>query len=481
MVMDYIESDLVSILLLEAKLYTCHLIFPPENRAKYPPLNEQVHNTWTKVFRKGSQIVFQASIFRSYCWWFVRNPGSTHQLRLGSLSQYLRQVLPPFQVVSFIDWGLGGFGVWPGDLGVNWMMSSSDQMNGRWVEVKIWRCTYTVLNFWFLIDCFWLNSCNLLMCLTIYYGVEWDIGSGYLPIPVPDLQLAVQRPQISKACAHKVLEDLMSLTWGRRKNLGNGGFTHPTNCSIFWRTRKPRVSKLEVNLQGLADGYVGISMTLWERGNPRDRQRIYKNHPSGNCKTTLISLSVAFSNEKVKYQKITTSWLRMLRSLRGRLLSLFTPCFREKQISKMDISRMHRKKLVSPNGLMFHDFPMDFLTLHPTVEVRTNCRFSPRRVIHFHDWRIRMHSIPTGFFANKRKMPPSKLTNYQHIPWKADGWKMKLCFKMIPLHGTCYFSVGNNKETPPPPVWTPPAISSLFVHFQAWACIRVPVGKERRS
>lgn len=45
MVMDYIESDLVSILLLEAKLYTCHLIFPPENRAKYPPLNEQVHNT----------------------------------------------------------------------------------------------------------------------------------------------------------------------------------------------------------------------------------------------------------------------------------------------------------------------------------------------------------------------------------------------------------------------------------------------------
>jgi len=63
--------------------------------------------------------------------------------------------------------------------------------------------------------------------------VEWDIGSGYLPIPVPDLQLAVQRPQISKACAQKVLEDLMSLTWGRRKNLGNGGFTHPTNCSIF--------------------------------------------------------------------------------------------------------------------------------------------------------------------------------------------------------------------------------------------------------
>ena len=53
--------------------------------------------------------------------------------------------------------------------------------------------------------------------------------------------------------------------------------------------------------------------------------------------------------------------------------------------------------------------------------------------------------------------------------------RWNVLFKWSLFQGTCYFSVDNNKETPPPPrldsPHSPRHRQPLF-HFQAWACIR---------
>ncbi len=86
-------------------------------------------------------------------------------------------------------------------------------MDGGWVEVKIWRCTYTLLNRSWL-NHFWLNFLNKFICCHLSRsGMDICINH-YRIFNFADLLLY---PQISKACAQKVLEDLMSLTWGRRK------------------------------------------------------------------------------------------------------------------------------------------------------------------------------------------------------------------------------------------------------------------------